>query len=110
MSVPCNIRRSRNNQHYAQICTTGLFYILAPTCFGSSLPLSESFWICPSYMKTQFNLMLYHTRIMWLSGQCAGVSWVRRIYKHLEIKKMLAIGLNKETEVTSLDEYPTTSQ
>jgi hypothetical protein len=37
------IRRSRNNQHYALICTTPLFYILAPTCFGSSLPSSGSF-------------------------------------------------------------------
>jgi hypothetical protein len=35
--------RSINNQHYALICTTPLFYILAPTCFGSSLPSSESF-------------------------------------------------------------------
>jgi hypothetical protein len=32
-----------NNQHYALICTTPLFYILAPTCFGSSLPSSGSF-------------------------------------------------------------------
>jgi hypothetical protein len=29
------------------ICTTPLFYILAPTCFGSSLPLSGGF-LCPS--------------------------------------------------------------
>jgi hypothetical protein len=36
-------RRSRNNQHYALICTSPLFYILAPTCFGSSLPSSGSF-------------------------------------------------------------------
>jgi hypothetical protein len=25
MFVPCIIRRSRNNQHYAKICTTALF-------------------------------------------------------------------------------------
>jgi hypothetical protein len=43
MFVPCTIRRSRNNQQYALICTTPLFYILAPTCFGLSLPSSESF-------------------------------------------------------------------
>jgi hypothetical protein len=43
MFIPCIIRRSRNNQHYALICTTPLFYILAPTCFGSSLPSSGSF-------------------------------------------------------------------
>jgi hypothetical protein len=40
MFVPCIIRRSSNNQHYALNCTTPLFYILAPTCFGSSLPSS----------------------------------------------------------------------
>jgi hypothetical protein len=38
MFVPCIIRRSRNNEHYTQICITALFYMLAPTCFGSSLP------------------------------------------------------------------------
>jgi hypothetical protein len=36
MSVPCIIKRSSNNQHYALIFTTPLFHILAPTCFGSS--------------------------------------------------------------------------
>jgi hypothetical protein len=40
---------SRNNRHCAQICTNILFYILAPTCFGSSLSLSGSFWIHLSY-------------------------------------------------------------
>jgi hypothetical protein len=35
--------RSRNDQQYALICTTPLLYILAPTCFGSSLPSSGSF-------------------------------------------------------------------
>jgi hypothetical protein len=34
---------SRNNQHYELIVTTPLFYILANTCFGSSLPSSGSF-------------------------------------------------------------------
>jgi hypothetical protein len=33
---------SRNNQHNSQICTTTLFYMLAPTCFGKSLPSSGS--------------------------------------------------------------------
>jgi hypothetical protein len=43
----CGIRDgvicSRNYPHYALICTTPLFYILAPTCFGCSLPSSGSF-------------------------------------------------------------------
>jgi hypothetical protein len=38
MFVPCITRRRRNNQHYALIYTTPLFYIPAPTCFGNSLP------------------------------------------------------------------------
>jgi hypothetical protein len=43
MFVPCIIRRIRNNQHYALICTKHLFYILAPKCFCSSLPSSGIF-------------------------------------------------------------------
>jgi hypothetical protein len=43
MFVPCIIKHSRNNQHNAHICTTALFYMLAATCFGSSLPSSGSF-------------------------------------------------------------------
>jgi hypothetical protein len=49
----------RNNQHNAQICTTALFYTLAPTCFGSSLPSSGSFWIRLNYMKIQINMVVY---------------------------------------------------
>jgi hypothetical protein len=58
MFAPCVIRRSGNNQHYAQLCTTALFCILAPTCFSSSLPSSGSFWICLSYMKIQIDLVV----------------------------------------------------
>jgi hypothetical protein len=43
MFLPCIIRRSRNNQHYALNCTTPLFNTLDPKCFGSSLPSSWSF-------------------------------------------------------------------
>jgi hypothetical protein len=48
---PNILRGSRKNQHIAQICTTALFHMLAPTCFGSSLLSSGSFWIRVSYMK-----------------------------------------------------------
>jgi hypothetical protein len=51
MFVPCIIKRSRINQHNAQICTTALFQMLAPTCFDSSLPPSGNFWIRLSYVK-----------------------------------------------------------
>jgi hypothetical protein len=59
MFVPCSIRRSRNNQHNAQICTTALFYMLAATCFGSSLPSSGIFWIRLSYVKIQIDMAVY---------------------------------------------------
>jgi hypothetical protein len=51
---------SRNSQHYAQICTTALFYILAPTCFDCSLPSSGSFWIRLIYIKIHIDLVVYH--------------------------------------------------
>jgi hypothetical protein len=31
------------NQQYALMCTTPLFYVLAPTCFGNTLSSSGSF-------------------------------------------------------------------
>jgi hypothetical protein len=58
MFVQCIIRRSRNNQHNAQICTIALFYMLAPTCFGSSLPSSGSFWVRLSYVKIQIDMVV----------------------------------------------------
>jgi hypothetical protein len=64
MFVPCIIRRTRNNHHHAQICTTALFYTLAPTCFSSRLPSLGSFWICLSYMKIQINLVVYHIMLV----------------------------------------------
>jgi hypothetical protein len=79
MFVPWIIRRSRNNQHYALICTTALFYTLAPTCFGSSLPSLGSF-LDPSVLhenRDRFGGISYK-HIRWLSGLCAGVLWVRQ--------------------------------
>jgi hypothetical protein len=40
-------------------------YMLAPTCFDSSLPYSRSFWIRLRYVKIQTVLAVYH--IMWLT-------------------------------------------
>jgi hypothetical protein len=56
--------RSRNNQHYAQISTTALFYILAPTCFGRSLPSSGSFRIRLSDIKIQVDWAVYHIMLV----------------------------------------------
>jgi hypothetical protein len=60
MFILCVIRRSRSDQHNAQICNIVLFYMLAPTCFGSSVPSSGSFWIRLSYAKVQIDMVVYH--------------------------------------------------
>jgi hypothetical protein len=52
--------RSRNNQHYALLCTTSLFYILAPTCFGSSLPSSGRFLDPSELLEIQIEKVVYH--------------------------------------------------
>jgi hypothetical protein len=49
------------------------FFILAPTCFGSSLPSSGSFWIRLSYVKIQIDMVIYNIR--WFSGLSVGVLW-----------------------------------
>jgi hypothetical protein len=65
-------------------------YMLAPTCFGSSLLYSGSFWIRLSYVQIQIDMVVYH--IMWLKWpvcrsvvvpsvvlpSCAGVGGVWR--------------------------------
>jgi hypothetical protein len=55
MFVPCIIRHSGNNQHYELICTISLFYILTPTCFGSSLLSSGSFLDPSELLEIQKN-------------------------------------------------------
>jgi hypothetical protein len=59
MFLPCIIRRSGNNQQYALIFTTPLFYILAPTCFGSSLSSSESFLDPSELLEIQNEWVVY---------------------------------------------------
>jgi hypothetical protein len=60
MFVPCTIRRSRNNQHYALISTAPLFYILAPTRFDSSLPSSESLLDPSELLGIQIEWVAYY--------------------------------------------------
>jgi hypothetical protein len=60
MFVPCIIRRSTNNQHYALICNNPLFYILAATCFDSSLPSSWSFLDPSELLEIQIEWVVYH--------------------------------------------------
>jgi hypothetical protein len=84
MFVPCIIRCSRNNQHYALICTTPLFYILAPTCFGSSLPLSGSFLDPSELPEIQIEWIVYHI-------MCGYVTCVHTVYRIKEWYKSMPI-------------------
>jgi hypothetical protein len=59
-SATSSTKLSRNNQHYALICTTPLFYTLAPTCFGSSLPSSGSFLDASELLEIQTEFVVYH--------------------------------------------------
>jgi hypothetical protein len=60
MFIPCTIRRIRKDQQHALICTTLLFYVLASTCFGSSLPSSGSFLDPPEVPEIQIEWVEYH--------------------------------------------------
>jgi hypothetical protein len=51
---------STNNQYYALICTTPLFYIPGPTCFGSSLPSSGSFLDPFELLEIKIEQVAYH--------------------------------------------------
>jgi hypothetical protein len=57
--VLCIIRCSINDQQYALICTTALFCITAPTCFGSSLPSSGSFSNPYELLEIQIEWVVY---------------------------------------------------
>jgi hypothetical protein len=60
MLIPCIIRRIRNYQQYSLICNTPLFYVLALTCFGSSLLLSGSFLEPSELLEIQIEWVVYH--------------------------------------------------
>jgi hypothetical protein len=77
--LPCIIRCSRNNQHYALICTSPLLYILAPTCFGSSLPSSGSFLDPSKLLEIQIEWVVYHI----MCGYVACVPECRDSMEHI---------------------------
>jgi hypothetical protein len=58
---------SGNNQHCTD-CTTPLFYILAPTCFGSSVTSLESFLDPSELLETQIEWVVYHIMCGYVSG------------------------------------------
>jgi hypothetical protein len=60
MFVPGIIGRSRNNQHYAMMFSIPLLCILAPTCFGRSLPSSGSFLDPSELLEIQIEWVVYH--------------------------------------------------
>jgi hypothetical protein len=74
MFVPCIIRRSRNNQHYALNCVTPLFNTLDPTYFGTSLPSSGSLLDPSELLEIQIEYVVYH--IMYVYVACVLPSWV----------------------------------
>jgi hypothetical protein len=51
--------RIGKNQQYAPICTTHFFYVLAPTCFGSSLPSSGSVLDPSELLEIQIEWVMY---------------------------------------------------
>jgi hypothetical protein len=60
MFIPCIFRRIRNDQQYALICNIPLFYVLAPTCFGSSMPTSGSFLDPSELLEIQIEWVVCH--------------------------------------------------
>jgi hypothetical protein len=90
-----SIRRSGNNQHYALICTTPLFYtrILAHTCFGSSLPTSGSFLDPSELLEIQINR---------LRGLCAGVLWFRTDPQHSSGNHKFSFSFQSESDISEI--------
>jgi hypothetical protein len=78
MSVPCIVRCSRHDQQYAPTCSTPLFYILAPTCFDSSLPSSGSFLDPSELLEIQIEWVVYHIMCSYVA--CGNVTTRYMIY------------------------------
>jgi hypothetical protein len=58
-------------------CTTPLFYVLAPTCFGSSLPSSGSLLDPPELLEIQIGWVVYHIMCGYVTcvpGCCGSVT------------------------------------
>jgi hypothetical protein len=73
-------KRSRNKKHYALIYTNPLFYMLAPTCFGSSLPLSGRFLDPSELPEIQIERALYHIMCGYVACVQANVETCRSQY------------------------------
>jgi hypothetical protein len=80
MFIQCIVRRIRNDQQYALDCNTPLFYVLAATCFGSSLPSSGSFLDPSELLEIQCEWVVYHIMCGYVTCVRGGISynvWLR---------------------------------
>jgi hypothetical protein len=100
MFVPCIIRHSSNNQHYTLLCTTPLFCILAPTCFGSSLPSSGSFLDPSQLLEIQIEYVVYHM-------MCGYVTYVPEAHRQL-LQILCTLLLNQVHSFSAADTYNNT--
>jgi hypothetical protein len=57
-----------NDQQYALICTTHLFYALAPTCFSSSLPSPGRILDPSELLEIQIEWVEYHIICGYVTG------------------------------------------
>jgi hypothetical protein len=62
-------KRIRNDQQYELICNTPLFYVLAPTCFGCSLPSSGSFLDPSELLEIQIEWVVYLKYTGWVGSK-----------------------------------------
>jgi hypothetical protein len=72
MFVPCISRCSINNQHYALNYITSLFYVHAPTYFGSILTSSGSF-LDPCELLEQIGGISYNVSVACVPECCGSV-------------------------------------
>jgi hypothetical protein len=89
-----HIRSSRNNQHYALICTTPLFYVLSLTRFGSSLPSSGSFLDPSELLEIQIEWAVYHIMCGYVAcvPECRGSDeYYSVVYKKFCSKLMIFV-------------------
>jgi hypothetical protein len=78
-------KRSRNNQQYSLICTTPLFFILAPTCFGSSLPSSGSFLDRSQLLEIQIEQVVNHLMCGYVACKHTGHVTTHMTYHLLDL-------------------------
>jgi hypothetical protein len=76
MFVPCisDVLEEKNQQYALIVPSFIYFYVLASTCFGSSLPSSRSLLDPPELLENA-NWGFGISYNVWLRGLCAELSW-----------------------------------